>query len=89
MPSFPFTGMAAKWIKMAEKQYETGTVKWFDAYEGFGFIISDKGGEIYVHYSAILCGKSECELEEGNRVQFSIFKGPKGKQAQDVVVLEG
>ncbi len=67
---------------------ETGTVRWFDDEEGQGLIERDLGGEVYVHYSAIRCDESECSVEEGNKVQFTIAKGPKGLQAQNVIVLE-
>jgi CspA family cold shock protein len=66
---------------------ETGIVKWFDSYKGYGYIERDKGGEVYVHYSAILCEESDCSLEEGNRVKFIVVQGPKGLQAQEVIVL--
>lgn len=66
---------------------ETGIVSWFDDEKGYGYIKRDHGGEVFVHYSAIICEESECSLEEGNRVKFSVIKGPKGPQAQDVVVL--
>jgi CspA family cold shock protein len=68
-------------------QPETGIVKWFDNIKGYGFITRDKGGEIFVHYSSIRCEESECSIEEGNRVKFTIIQGPKGAQAQDVIVL--
>lgn len=66
---------------------ETGIVKWFNDDKGYGYINCDHGGEVFVHYSALLCEESECSLEEGNKVKFSIVKGPKGPQAQDVVVI--
>ncbi len=69
------------------KRSETGIVKWFDIERGFGYIKRDSGGEIFVHYSAIRCDESECSLEEGNKVKFRVVKGPKGPQAQDVIVL--
>ncbi len=67
---------------------ETGIVKWFDDEKGYGYIDCDHdGGEVFVHYSALLCEESECSLEEGNKVKFTIVSGPKGPQAQDVIVL--
>ncbi len=66
---------------------ETGKVKWFDDSLGYGFIDRDRGGELYVHYSAVRCEESECAIQEGNKVEFSVVQGPSGFQAQDVVVL--
>ena len=66
---------------------ETGIVRRFDDEKGQGVIMRDLGGEVYVHYSAIRCDESECSVEEGNKVQFTVVKGPKGLQAQNVIVL--
>ncbi len=61
-----------------------GTVKWFNASKGFGFIEQDNGGDVFVHYSAI---KTEGfkTLDEGARVQFEVVDGPKGPAADNVV----
>ena len=67
--------------------YETGIVKWFDPEKGHGYIAGEHGEEIYVHYSAVICEESECHLEEGNKVKFKVMKGPKGSQAQEVIVM--
>lgn len=64
---------------------ETGTVKWFNASKGYGFIERDAGGDIFVHYSGITGGGYR-SLEEGQRVSFTVAQGSKGPQAQDVVV---
>lgn len=66
---------------------ETGFVKWFDPQKGYGYIQRESGGEVYVHYSALICEESDCSLEEGNKVKFTVIKGPKGLQAQDVIVM--
>ncbi len=66
---------------MAERV--TGTVKWFNATKGFGFIQQDEGEDVFVHYSAI-SGEGYRTLEEGQRVEFVVVQGQKGPQAQDV-----
>jgi cold shock protein len=65
----------------------TGTVKWFSRVKGYGFISPD-GGEkdVFVHFSAIM-GEGYRNLEEGQRVEFSIEDTPKGPQAAQVVDL--
>jgi CspA family cold shock protein len=65
---------------------ETGTVKWFNATKGFGFITRDSGGDVFVHYSAINI-KGYRSLEEGQRVEFAVLEGTKGLQAQEVNVV--
>ncbi|MFP4475963.1 MAG: cold-shock protein [Desulfatibacillaceae bacterium] len=63
-----------------------GTVKWFNTTKGYGFISQDQGGDVFVHYSAIL-GKGFRNLEEGQRVEFNIIESPKGPQAREVAVV--
>lgn len=61
-----------------------GTVKWFNAEKGFGFITLDEGGQdVFVHYSAI-DGKGYRSLEEGQKVVFEVGTGAKGPQAESV-----
>lgn len=62
----------------------TGTVKWFDAGKGFGFISPEDGSkDVFVHHSAIL-GNGYKSLDEGQRVIYSVESGPKGPSATNV-----
>ena len=64
-----------------------GTVKWFNAEKGFGFIAQDGGGpDVFVHYSAIETSGYR-SLEEAQRVEFEVTQGPKGPQAEKVQAL--
>ncbi|GGN07803.1 cold-shock protein [Streptomyces fuscichromogenes] len=64
-----------------------GSVKWFNAEKGFGFIEQDGGGpDVFVHYSEIT-GNGYRSLEEGQRVEFEIGQGQKGPQAQQVHLI--
>jgi len=65
---------------------ETGTVKWFNGAKGYGFIARESGDDVFVHYSAIR-GEGFRNLDEGQRVEFSVESSPKGPQAVDVVAL--
>lgn len=61
-----------------------GTIKWFSAEKGYGFITREDGeGDVFVHYSAIQ-GDGFRTLAEGQRVTFEVTDGPKGPQAQNV-----
>ena len=61
-----------------------GTVKWFNAEKGYGFIAQDGGGaDVFVHYSAIESDGYR-SLEENQRVEFEIAQGPKGLQAENI-----
>lgn len=63
---------------------EKGTVKWFNAQKGYGFIALDSGRDVFVHYSEIQ-GDGYKSLEEGQQVECEVVKGPKGDQATKVV----
>jgi CspA family cold shock protein len=66
---------------MAEKI--EGTVKWFNAAKGYGFIAHDQGKDVFVHYSAIRMDGYRA-LAEGDKVEFEIVNGDKGPQAENV-----
>ena len=66
---------------------ETGTVKWFNRSKGYGFIEREDGPDVFVHYSAIR-GEGFRNLNEGQRVEFTVESSPKGPQAVDVQSLE-
>ena len=61
-----------------------GTVKWFNAEKGFGFIEREDGDDVFVHFSAIQ-GDGFKTLEEGQKVEFDITEGQRGEQATNVV----
>ena len=62
---------------------ETGTVKWFNAEKGYGFITREQGSDVFVHHTA-LDGEGFKKLDEGQKVEFTVVQGEKGLQAQDV-----
>ncbi|MGL5313038.1 MAG: cold-shock protein [Peptostreptococcaceae bacterium] len=63
-----------------------GTVKWFNSEKGFGFISTEGGEDVFVHFSAIQTDGYKT-LEEGQKVSFSIVKGARGPQAENVTIL--
>jgi len=65
---------------------EQGTVKWFNAAKGYGFIRRETGEDVFVHFSAIQ-DSGYRTLEEGQAVEFEVVKGPKGLQAANVTRL--
>lgn len=64
----------------------TGTVKWFNAEKGYGFITTDEGKDVFVHYSSIQADGFR-SLEEGQTVTFDIVEGDRGQQAANVTVV--
>lgn len=65
---------------------KTGVVKWFKNDKGFGFITTEGGDDVFVHFSAIT-GDGYKSLEEGQRVEFDVVEGARGPQAANVVKL--
>jgi CspA family cold shock protein len=65
---------------------EVGTVKWFNGAKGYGFITREGAEDVFVHHTAIQ-GEGYKNLDEGQRVEFSVERGPKGLQATNVVGL--
>jgi cold shock protein len=92
-PNFPEAGKQPLWsaLHVPERQFEEGkkqqmeqgTVKWFNDAKGYGFITRQNGEDVFVHFSAITA-KGFRSLQEGQPVQFTVQKGPKGWQAVDV-----
>jgi len=70
---------------MSEK--ESGIVKWFNDAKGYGFIEREQGGDVFVHYSAIV-GVGFRSLTEGQKVEFEVEEGMKGLQARNVDVKD-
>jgi CspA family cold shock protein len=64
-----------------------GTVKWFNAEKGYGFIAPESGNDVFVHFSAIQAAGYR-SLAEGQTVEFDVVQGPKGPQAANVRLLE-
>ena len=64
----------------------TGTVKWFNADKGFGFIEQENGPDVFAHFSAIQSNGFKT-LEEGQQVQFSVTQGQRGPQAENIVAI--
>ena len=70
-----------------DKDMTVGTVKWFNADKGFGFIAPESGDDVFVHFSAIQSAGYR-SLAEGQAVEFDVTSGPKGPQAANVRPLE-
>jgi CspA family cold shock protein len=67
-------------------EMKTGKVKWFNAEKGYGFISTDEGEDIFVHFSAIQ-GEGFKALEEGQKVEFEVVEGARGPQAANVTKI--
>lgn len=65
----------------------TGSVKWFNSDKGFGFIQQQSGPDVFVHFKSILNSVDYKTLEENQKVKFTIGRGPKGLQAENVKVI--
>ena len=65
---------------------EQGTVKWFNESKGYGFIVRERGADVFVHHAAIVM-EGHRTLTEGDRVEFEVVEGPKGLQAKNVVKI--
>ena len=65
---------------------QQGTVKWFNAKKGFGFISDAEGKDVFVHFSALNMDGFK-ELKDGEAVEFEVIEGPKGSQAANVTRL--
>ena len=63
-----------------------GTVKWFNAEKGFGFITTEEGNDVFAHFSQIQKDGFKT-LEEGQSVEFNVVEGQKGLQAENIVIL--
>ena len=72
--------------RVKEVSKEQGTVKWFNASKGFGFIQRQSGEDVFVHFSAIQADGYK-SLNDGQAVEFEVTKGPKGLQASNVQPL--
>jgi CspA family cold shock protein len=66
-----------------------GTVKWFNSRKGYGFISSEEGSDVFVHYTALSGRDDEYKtLNENDKVEFEVVDGQKGPQASNVVITE-
>jgi Cold shock proteins len=68
------------------KVAEEGTVKWFNEEKGYGFIVRERGADVFVHHDSVVA-EGFRTLSEGDRVSFDVVEGPKGLQAKNVVKI--
>jgi len=84
IPPVPFSSYNSNLVIYKGNILSTGTVKWFDAAKGFGFIAPEEGGkDVFVHHTAIT-GDGYKTLDEGQKVSFDIEQGQKGPAAVNV-----
>jgi len=86
--SVPAASVAAADPASVDAEWPSGTIKWFDARKGFGFIEREGNSDVFVHFSAIE-GSGYRRLEEGQQVEFEVGPGRKGDEARRVRVLVG
>jgi CspA family cold shock protein len=84
-PEVPAKGLPMNELGAGKVAREQGTVKWFNAAKGYGFIQRENGEDVFVHFSAIQSDGYR-SLEEGAKVEFEVTKGPKGLQAANVTM---
>lgn len=81
-----FKNLLRRTFHRSEHRMEKGKVKWFSKTKGYGFITREGGGDVFVHYKAIV-GEGFRALEKDQEVTFEIEEGPKGPQAANVRVV--
>jgi cold shock protein len=73
-------------VVRSKRMSEQGTVKWFNDAKGYGFIVRERGADVFVHHASIIA-EGFRTLAEGDRVSFDVVEGPKGLQAKNVVKI--
>src|ERR1700716_1384413 len=73
-------------VSRSKRMPEQGTVKWFNDAKGYGFIVRERGADVFVHHASIIA-EGFRTLNEGDRVSFDVVEGPKGLQAKNVVKI--
>jgi cold shock protein len=73
-------------VARSKSMAEQGTVKWFNDAKGYGFIVRERGADVFVHHASIIA-EGFRTLSEGDRVSFDVVEGPKGLQAKNVVKI--
>jgi CspA family cold shock protein len=73
-------------VARSKRMPEQGTVKWFNDAKGYGFIVRERGADVFVHHASIIA-EGFRTLSEGDRVSFDVVEGPKGLQAKNVVKI--